>query len=417
MILMPTTSTSNVWTIVEPAARPEPPQWMSFSTLLEIESCPSLWSLRSAHYPNIWNGRGYPRPLDLASIEGKIVHSAIERAAKELVKGGCTSTSETNAIAILKQLGGFSALVKDCTAKLLQRHNDNPRAQAALENIRRKLDGRIPELRSRVQRQLSRVRLDGRQPMQTAPRMERQHDQRFPLGSGSHPEVELRSSEMGWHGFVDLLTLSDLECEIRDFKTGAVKQQHELQLRLYALLWARDRELNPAGRLANRLVLSYDDREVQVTAPTAESLKILEAEIMVRTRSARGHVLSPKPEARPSAENCAHCLVRQLCGDYWNWLETHRSETGVDVAQFADLEIEIRRRRGPTSWDGIALRGPFSTSGRSVVLRSASLSLDIKPGDRVRAQNVSLIESGDSENEVGPLVATAGVYSEVFFAQ
>lgn len=408
---MPTTL-STVWNIADPPAWPEPSRWMSFSALLEIESCPRLWSLRSAQYPSVWSRRGYPRLLDPAPTEGTIVHSAIERITCELAKRGCSSTADGGAIAVLKEMGGFSKVVKDCTDHLLQQHEDNPRAQATLESVRRRLEARLPEMRSRVQRHISRIRPQSRQPAPLSAPPEGKRDTRYPLTTGSHPEVELRSLEMGWHGFVDLLTLSDSTCEIRDFKTGAAKEQHELQLRIYALLWARDRELNPSGRLADRLVVSYDDREVTVPAPTAELLNSLELETATRTATARALlVTSQRPEARPSATTCAHCMVRQLCAEYWDWLGEQNIDADLGTSRFADLEIDIRRRHGPSSWDGAVLKG--STVGRSVVLRTSSQGLALQSGDRVRVLNVCV--SGDSTPQQQPLVATTGANSEVFF--
>jgi len=45
-----------------------------------------------------------------------------------------------------------------------------------------------------------------------------------------HAEVELRVERLSWHGFVDLINLSDKTCELIDFKTGEFKPDHEFQI-------------------------------------------------------------------------------------------------------------------------------------------------------------------------------------------
>ena len=83
-----------------------------------------------------------------------------------------------------------------------------------------------------------------------------------------------------------ILTLSATHCEIRDFKTGTPKDEHQFQLLIYALLWWRDRDLNPSARLANRLIVSYDDRDIEIQAPGVDVLCSTEEELRKRTTAA-----------------------------------------------------------------------------------------------------------------------------------
>ncbi len=277
---------STFWRVVTPSVWPEAPRWMSFSTLLELEACPRRWALKAAQYPEVWEHTGYPSVPQSAALEGVVVHSAIERIASALAERGCASLRDESAIETLMELGGYTGIVGECIGRALRQYQGNPRAESVLETVRRGLATHLPELRSRVQRQVSRIRPAVRvsRPISTTIQPERQT--RSQIHDGYHVEVEVRVPELAWHGFVDLLALSKDFCEIRDFKTGAMKDAHEFQLRIYAFLWARDHELNPSGRRADKLVLSYNDRDVEVSAPSTEALHSVGEEIRTRTGKA-----------------------------------------------------------------------------------------------------------------------------------
>jgi hypothetical protein len=89
---------TSLWTVVKPSAWPEAPPWMSFSTLLGLETCPRRWALSAAEYPSVWSKRGYPRPLQPAALEGTIVHLSLQRVTAALVERGCPSLFDESAI-------------------------------------------------------------------------------------------------------------------------------------------------------------------------------------------------------------------------------------------------------------------------------------------------------------------------------
>jgi hypothetical protein len=219
---------------------------------------------------------------------------------------------------------------------------------------------------------------------------------------------------LGWVGIADLLTLSTKLCEIRDFKTGISKQEHEFQLRVYALLWARDRELNPAARLADKLVLSYGERDVDVPAPTANALRSLEVELRERTAVARATLQINPPEARPSPEDCMHCTVRHLCEEFWQ--RCHEcGESRHD--QFADLQVNLTGRHGPSSWDGVVKSLSGMKPGGPILLRAADRQFDLHPGQELRLLNVRISRALEEpiEDECPPVVATMGASTEAYF--
>lgn len=115
---------------------------------------------------------------------------------------------------------------------------------------------------------------------------------------------------------IDALILSETTCEIIEYKTGQPKQEHKEQVRLYNLLWARDSQLNPSARKANRLSLAYTTGDIAVQPLADSELDILEQTVISRTDVALQAVRPTPPPARPSIQNCSHCSVRQLCSDY-----------------------------------------------------------------------------------------------------
>jgi hypothetical protein len=187
---------------------------------------------------------------------------------------------------------------------------------------------------------------------------------------------------------------------------------------VYALLWARDRELNPDGRLADRLVLSYDEGDVEVPALGEEELHHLEDELRRRTTQALADLQVDPPQARPGPEICVYCPVRQLCEEYWPWHARHGLGSESARTGFGDVQIKVAAQHGPSSWDGAVESGPGLKVGGSILLRTADLRVDLHPGQRLRLLNVHM-NVPDEEPVEGrrpdpAVVATMGASSEVF---
>jgi len=252
---MPGHETPPIWTVSMPLSWPSVPSWMSISTLYELEACPRKWALNNADFSNLWEKNGYPRAPHLAALEGSVVHSVLKKITHELAKNQCSSLKEEKAFSVLKNLGGFTTIIQGSIASALRSFDGNPRAVRVLEGVRLRLLASVPEPRSRIQRMLSRVNFGCAAAVKANSPAKSPNGLRHRLDYGTHAEVELQAAELGWHGIADLLTLSEKFCEIRDFKTGEPKPQHEFQVRTYALLYARETDLNPFGRLADRLVL------------------------------------------------------------------------------------------------------------------------------------------------------------------
>lgn len=408
---------TTIWYALRPKAWPDPPSLMSFSTLCVLETCPRRWALSSASYPEIWSQAGYPRTLSLAAIEGTAVHMALEILSKAMSDNGCPPVADGSAVKVLKELGGYTVLLEWCVENTLQPYSGNPRALPALERTRRLLAARIPDLRTKVQSLLSRVRLESRNVIGSSVDIgQREHKERTVLSYGSYTEVELRAPDISWHGYADILTLSASHCEIRDFKTGMPKDDHLSQLLIYALLWWRDRDLNPSARLANRLVVSYDDRDIEIQAPGVDALGSAEEELRKRTTAALAILKHKPPEARPGSKNCSYCGMRHLCDEYWKHLVESRGSDEESEGQYGDLQIRLSARHGPTSWEGIVESSSSLKIGRSILLRTSNLFFDLQPSQRLRLLNIrlSVLRDDPLEDECFPIIATMGKGTEIF---
>lgn len=405
------------WRVLRPSAWPHPPRWMSFSTLIELEACPRRWALIAAEYSSAWKFRGYPSTPHLTALEGTVVHLSLEKITGALVRRGCPSLIDESAILTLRELGGYTTIIKSSLEQALLSYRENPRAAPVLDGIRQLLTSRVPELRIKVQKLLSRIRPNPGIARSEESVIHREGEGRQALQHGSHTEVHLQAPELGWRGAVDVLTLSTTQCEIRHFKTGTPKEEHKVQVWIYALLWARDGDLNPYGRLADKLVLSYDDKDIEVPAPTASTLRSLEDELKERTAAALADLKVAPPPARTGLENCGYCVVRHLCEEYWDWLIQQGSGNESEKGRYADIQIKLSSKHGPKSWDGMVENGPAMAAGKPILLRTDNVGLDLHPDQQVRMLNVyvSTVCAEDYVEHGSTLtVATMGSRSEMF---
>lgn len=397
------------WRVLTPATWPDPPAEMSVTTHAEIDACPRRWALSAAEYPDLWAGRGYPPKLQVAALAGSVVHLALEIITKQLTRSGVPSLSDPSAPQVLRDLGGYTRVVEHCVDSILRRYIENPRAIGLMEHAQRTLRGQVPTLRARVQSMLSRIHLPKGIPSTPARSKPKTGGAplRLPLANGTYPEVEVRAKSIGWKGKVDLLVLSDSACEITDFKTGTPDDAHKFQVRAYAVMWRLDDELNPSGRVANRLVLAYESQDVDVAAPSASEIDDLGHELIERRRLSAVALAARPPAAHLDAEVCRYCGVRQLCDAYWDGATQAVSDNG----RFGDIELKITGRHGPTSWDAVVLRARNIPAKTPALLRLQQ-SAEFKTNTHVRVLDGALAR--DPEDEAAPVVVTLGLLSEAY---
>lgn len=331
----------------EPKKWPEPPSIMSFTTLIEIEKCSRCWALVNAKYPNIWVKKGYPNRPTVHTIKGLIVHRVIEIIIKDLVAMQCQFINDSCIVQILRKHGGWSAILAKVLNNVLLEEKHNPRIRKQYKHLQTKIKSQISVMREATQNILQRVDLTGR----AKGTYERQTN--GALGLGSHTEVDLECGEIGLCGRADLITLKEGCCLITDFKTGEYKDQHELQLRVYALLWAQDECRNPFRRLADRLCLSYKTNNIYIHGPSEYDLNELKSQLKDRISRAMRLITTDKPIAKLSSENCPYCFVRHLCDEYWTE-QAQRYHCNVGSRdKFLDIEVLLENRQGPNIWKAI----------------------------------------------------------------
>src|SRR5205823_2534020 len=107
------------------------------------------------------------------------------------------------------------------------------------------------------------------------------------------------------------------DCVLTDYKTGAPDEHHTDQLRLYALLWSRDEQVNPRRLRASSLVIAYTTHDELIDGPEQEELEALGNTLENRVSRAEGTLARRPPPAHPAPDMCRLCSVRQLCDDYW----------------------------------------------------------------------------------------------------
>lgn len=83
---------------------------------------------------------------------------------------------------------------------------------------------------------------------------------------------------------------------------------------------------------------------------------------------------------------------------------------------FADFQIKLSNRHGPSSWDGVVESAATLNVGSPILLRTTDLRFELHPGERLRLLNVHVSMPSEEfvEAKAEPLVATMGANSEAF---
>ena len=393
-----------------PESWPKAPSWMSYSTLMHIERCPRAWALSNAAYPDIWNGKGYPVSVGPTAVEGTVVHDAVDFLVKSFRAGGCDSVADAKAIGVLRNLGGLSAVVEERIDHSLQRLGNNPRMRMRINGLGERLRMQLPSLREQVQAFLSRLELGpsaSRASVSSA-------DRSMVLGGGAHSEVDLQSEVLGFRGVADVIAIGPQTCEIRDFKSGSRGPHHVEQVQFYAVLWAHDARRNPDGRVADKLTISYRDRDVDVPALMADELAQLYDQIKQRTEDARHAIAVHPPVAKPSREACGNCGVRHLCEEFWTAIPL--TEFGQHHSHSGDVQVRLLEQAGPTTWRCEIEIGTTLARVPEAVIRVGGQLPRLGASTRLRVLSAWITRPSD-EDEVGaeePVFISVGDASEVF---
>jgi RecB family exonuclease len=361
--------------------------------------------LSRADYGDLWEGPGYPPRPALAALSGSVVHRCLELLLTTFQAHGCKSVNDPSAVAVIRGFGGYSKLVDSVITEELAALEGNPRATDLKTTLELQLVKEVPHMRKRVQLAISRAQLVA-DPQDSGIRLGTA--KRASITPGSHAEVDLRADELRLLGRADLITVSETGCTITDYKTGVPSDHHAEQLRLYGLLWSRDREVNPDQIPIERLVVSYATHDVVIDPPSDAELETLADQIGDRIAATEEQFAHRPPPANPDPEICEFCDVRHLCDDYWMTVRSPlEDEPAVSSGGFVDCEGEVARRNGPRSWV-LKLEG----ESNSALLRTPTERPGFAVGDYVRLLGVAAATV--QEEDILQYVLTMTSFSESF---
>lgn len=392
------------------AILPAPPRYWSYSSLKDIEGCPRRYMLARASYPGIGNEEGYPRLPIVPALIGEVVHDALEMIVNRLVAAGCETARTASAFEEMRSLGGITAVVDRIVTKKVEGLATNSRLDdEGRRRLGRDLGNRVADARAQVQEYLSRARFELQLAAEPA----------FPGGSakqgpratsrprarlGPNTETKVVSEELRLTGAIDLLDVHTDHAAILDYKTGAEDPSHADQLRMYALLWDLDREVNPGGVPATELKAAYANHDVTITAPTSAELRLLQKSVSDRIAAADASFDAPVPLAKPSIEQCERCDVRQLCRDYWT-SSAVMDPVNVEVGEWFDYEGLV----GPPN--GVRSLWMLDDSGRRhLLLRVTPTSRPLEEGDKVRLLGLRRDEDADVPIPIAVMTARSEVF-------
>jgi hypothetical protein len=380
---------------------PTLPQTWSYSSLREATECPRRWMLSRAKYPDLWSHWGYPPRPSLPALIGDVVHGVLETLLRSFRSNGCTSLADPAMVGVLKDLGGYTALVEHGIEEQLDRLAENPRINDRLGPLRTALRVKVPEIRRRVQAVIARMPF---QSVDSGPESTDARTGRGPLPYGFHPEVELRVPSLRLAGRADLMSIAEDTCEITDYKTGAPDPHHADQLRLYALLWSRDHELNPQSLPIRRLILSYPSHDVDVEPLTAAELEDVASSTTWQIHSAEAALRERPPPAYPDPAMCGLCNVRQLCAEYWTGLQP-TPVGGTAETDWFDFEGTVSKQNGARSWLLAA-----NADDASFLLRTSSETVPFKVGEHLRLLNLRREEDPEGSLPIGTLTQASEIF-------
>ena len=398
-----------------PEAWPTPPASMTHSTFEEIQACPRRWALSRASYPELWNRAGYPARLNPAALPGTVVHASMDRILRAFATAGVESPDQPAAVAVLRELGGLTAILSAALEAELLGWMANPRSQAQVEPARRTALSRLPAMRMQLQTLLSRI---GPLPIKPVTARGGTVDGQGVLAAGVYPEVWLEHSELGWKGKADLVLVSDSGATLMDFKTGDPKPEHARQLQIYGLLWTRDDRRNPSGRAPERLLLCYANGTREVPALTSAELESLEARLAADGDVIRSALAQVPPPARPNTDSCFYCPVRHLCDSYWR-PETLRSlaaESG-DSKRPLDVEVQLVRPQDGRHWN-VQVHDNPNLAGENIAILRLQRPLDwLESGMKLRLLSVSMPRESQGDADGREFSAQITVFTQTAWTE
>lgn len=266
-----------------PTEKAGPPEFYSPTALGSLRICVARWQLIHSTWGDLPRHPGTPNRHRVA---GAVIHDLLEAMFRQLGQAGGPPRGTAAFREAMRDLD-----VRKVLAELLDRAASrwaqHPRTQGSpLALDPRDLLKRAFETFRRTYR-----------PASAPPRSRGSSAQ---LGA----EVTLKDEALRLRGRVDLARATELV----EFKTGLPRQEHRRQLEMYALLWRRQRGVNPT------LSLVYPG-DTQTWTLTREQLDTLQVEIAADIE--RFDAALRSGAAAEPGDHCQYCPVRAFCEDYW----------------------------------------------------------------------------------------------------
>jgi hypothetical protein len=397
-----------IWQASIPSEWAPPPEFMNIHYLLDAERCPRSVALKNSTYAELWKGKGYPDRPNQFVLLGRIVHSTIQEVIGKLIEANCYSIRDPGAVAQLKKIGGYSAVITSKTEAVLRSLENNPRTLRGKGQLGVELRSKMPHIREQVQIMLSRLSWVPRRNRSViaegAQDRHRKEMKRTPLSEGAYCEIDLIDRGSMWKGFADLIEIREGGCAITDFKSGRRSDAHETQLLVYAWLWQNDTERNPGQIPVKRLVLSYVEGEVELPTPSADKLSSVIQDLRIRTIAVREAMAGTLPEAKVDLKLCRDCSVRLLCDEYWA-LARNVSAKGDNISTSDDVEVTLLDRQTNRAWEAACcVSSCVPVKKRRVLIRfNASdfeLEAEMSAGKTVRFTEAYVVTGGEGEMPV-----------------
>lgn len=320
--------TSSFYELEQPTSWAEIPEQFSFSSLQAVEACPRRWQLLRSTWGD---HRRFPERPHPAALEGSIVHGAIELLVRALGRRGLPSIATPRFREAVDEVDfwGFFGRETDRWNERLAAH---PRSGPffVLRTPPRELANRAIRLLREQYTPLDAEPFTSEKGLSDAPPSTT--DPMDVLRSrGALSEVEVNHPTLPFHGIIDLVELKEGHVQVVDFKTGKQKTTHELQLRLYAVLWWRR-----TGILPTRLAAQYLNGRREYDVGEAELLAA-EERLETSIADARRLLADTPAEARPGKE-CCYCPARARCTPGWR---AYQASLGRPTEGTADVEVVV----------------------------------------------------------------------------
>ena len=308
-----------------------PARW-SHSTLTGITACPRRWQLTRSEWGE---HKQFPQRQQATAIKGIIIHEGLDRLAQACARLGMPSIGSplfSEALTNSDFFAFFPAAIKEWNAKLRAHPRHGPHYTLRIN----------PQDLANLAIQQFREQYISRDDLPTSHSLSGTSMSKEPVNwleklglTSMLSEVEMEHPELSFMGKIDRIHMKNGVVEIVDFKSGAPKPEHRIQLERYTMLWWRN-----TGNIPVQATAQYLNTKTHWAIDEEVLLKVEEllgSEIESAKRSLDVRPANPKP-----SQACRYCPVRARCEDGWGQLDSGKVTDG-------NLDLEVTVASQPSS--------------------------------------------------------------------